>query len=218
MPVSTFFTIGSLSVPSSWIALIVAFVVAYSAIRFRFGKKHAEVIGDTFFYLVIVWKLSIVITDFGSIIRSPLAIFYFHGGTIGFFLGLLVVAGKVLWAFKKDRLDADGLQSLFTGVVLVQVVFQVVMVFLNEGEIIAQVVTIVVFALFGVFFWMNSRKAGSWPLQLALVFMAVHVFVAGVQPEGLIQTPLVTTLVIGIFFVAVFIQNRRTEDRSEGQI
>ena len=61
------------------------------------------------------------------------------------------------------------------------------MVLLNEGELIAQVVTVVVFGLFAVFFWMNSGKAGNWPVQLALVFMAVHVFVAAVQPDGFIQ-------------------------------
>ena len=41
----------NLSVSSSWIALIVAFVVAYSAVRVRYGKKHAEILSDAFFYL-----------------------------------------------------------------------------------------------------------------------------------------------------------------------
>ncbi|WP_342538851.1 hypothetical protein MKY15_02340 [Sporosarcina sp. FSL K6-1540] len=206
MPVTSFFTIGSLSVPSSWIALMVAFVVAYSAVRFRFGKKQAEIIGDAFFYLVIVWKLSIVLTDFNSVLRSPLAIVYFHGGAVGFYLGLLFIVGKTLWDMKKGRLDANGFRALFTGAVLVQVVYQVIMVLLNEGEMITQVVTVVVFGLFAVFFWMNSGKADNWPVQLALVFMAVHVFVAAVQPDEFIQTPLITTVVMGLFFVIVFMR------------
>ena len=206
MPVTSFFIIGSLSVPASWIALMTAFVVAYSAVRFRYGKKHAEIIGDAFFYLVIVWKLSIVLTDFDSVLRSPLAIVYFHGGVVGFYLGLLFIAGKILWDMKKGRLGADGFRALFTGAVLVQVVYQVMMVLLNEGEMIAQVVTIVVFGLFAVFFWMNSGKAGNWPVQLALVFMAVHVFVSAVQPDEFIQTPLISTVVMGLFFVIVFMR------------
>lgn len=206
MPVTTFFIIGSLSVPTSWIALITAFVVAYSAVRFRYGKKHAEMIGDTFFYLVVVWKLSIIFTDFDSILRSPLAIFYFNGGAVGFYLGLFFIGGKILWSMRKGRLSADGFRALFTGAILVQVVFQVMMVLLNEGEIIAQVVTIVVFAVFVIFFWMNSRKTGSWPLQLALLFMAVHIFVAAVQPEGFNQTPLISTLASGLFFVVIYVR------------
>ena len=204
MPVTKFFIIGSLSVPASWIALIVAFAIAYSAVRFRFGKKHAELIGDAFFYLVVVWKLSIIITDFGSILRSPLAVIYFHGGAVGFYLGLLFIGGKVLWDLKKGRLGAEGFLALFTGAVLVQAVFQVMMVLLNEGEIIAQVMTVVVFTVFAVFFWMNVRKAVNWPLQLAWVFMAVHIFVAAIQPEGFIQTPLISTLFIGLFFSVMY--------------
>ena len=92
-------------------------------------------LGDTFFYLVIVWKLSILFTDFDSVLRSPLAIFYFHGGVFGFYLGLLFIAGKILWEMKKGRLDVVGFRALFTGAVLVQVVYQVMMVLLNEGEI-----------------------------------------------------------------------------------
>lgn len=206
MPVTSFFTIGNLSVPSSWIALIAAFVVAYSAVRFRYGKKHAEIIGDAFFYLVIVWKLSLVLTDYESVLRSPLAIIYFNGGVVGFYLGLLFIAGKILWNMKKGLLGADGFRALFTGAVSVQVVYQVMMVLLNEGELIAQVVTVVVFGLFAVFFWVNSGKSGNWPVQLALVFMAVHVFVSAVQLDEFIQTPLISTLVMGLFFVIVFMR------------
>jgi len=206
MPVTSFFTIGSLSVPSSWIALMAAFIVAYSAVRLRYGKKHAEIIGDAFFYLVIIWKLSVVLTDFDSVLRSPLAIVYFHGGVVGFYLGLLFIAGKSLWDMKKARLGAEEFRALFTGAVLVQVGYQVMMVLLNEGELIAQVVTVVVFGLFTVFFWMNSGKAGNWPVQLVLVFMSVHVFVAAVQPDEFIQTPLISTVVMGLFFVIVFMR------------
>lgn len=206
MPVTSFFTIGSLSVPSSWIALMAAFIVAYSAVRLRYGKKHAEIIGDAFFYLVIIWKLSVVLTDFESVLRSPLAIVYFHGGVVGFYLGLLFIAGKSLWDMKKERLGAEEFRALFTGAVLVQVGYQVMMVLLNEGELIAQVVTVVVFGLFSVFFWMNSGKAGNWPVQLVLVFMSVHVFVAAVQPDEFMQTPLISTVVMGLFFVIVFMR------------
>jgi len=194
---------------------MVAFVVAYSAVRFRYGKKQAEIIGDAFFYLVIVWKLSIVLTDFDSVLRSPLAIVYFNGGSVGFYLGLLFIAGKTLWDMKKERLGAIGFRALFTGAIIVQVVYQVMMVLLNEGEMMAQVVTVVVFGLFTVFFWMNSGKVGNWPVQLVLVFMAVHVFVAAVQPNEFIQTPLISTVVMGLFFVIVFMRKVDWRDNYE---
>ena len=131
---------------------------------------------------------------------------YFHGGVVGFYFGLLFIAGKVLWDMKKGRLGADGFRALFTGAVLVQAVYQVMMVLLNEGELVAQVVTVVVFGLFAVFFWMNSGKAVIGRFNLHLLFMAVHVFVAAVQPAELVGTPLITTVLMGLFFVIVFMR------------
>lgn len=218
MPLTTYFTLGSLSMPSSWIALITAFVFAYTAIRFRYGKAHAAFVGDAFFYLVIVWKLSLFITDFNSILRSPLAIFYFHGGIVGYYLGLLFILGKVLWDLKKGRIDGEGIRALFTGAVLVQGVFQVLMVFLNEGELFAQVMTVTIFGLFTLFFWITSKKVENWSFQLVLLFMAVHVFVAATQPTGLFETPLVSTLLISVFFAVLFWKEGRVKGKLEDQL
>jgi len=166
---------------------------------------------------VIVWKLSLFITDFDSILRSPLAIFYFHGGIVGFYLGLIFISGKILWGLKKGRIDTDGIRALFTGAVLVQGVFQVMMVFLNEGELIAQVMTVAIFGLFTLFFWITSKKADIWSFQLVLLFMAVHVFVAAIQPTGLFETPLVSTLLIGVFFAILFLKESRIKGKLEDQ-
>ncbi|MBE1555037.1 hypothetical protein [Sporosarcina limicola] len=215
MTVTNYYIIGSFTVPSSWIALIVAFVVAYSAVRTRYGKKHAEILSDAFFYLVIVWKLSVILIDFSTVIRSPLTVLYFHGGILGFYFGLVFIIGKILWGVKKGRYHTDGLISLFSGAVLTQVVFQLLMVLLNEGEWVAQGMTIVVFTLFAVYFWLISGKSGNWTIQLALLFMAVHVFVASFQPKGLVGTPLITTIVNGILFAILFSLERRTENGME---
>ncbi len=204
MLVTHYFTIGNLSVPSSWIALIVAFVVAYSAVRVRFGKKYAEALSDAFFYLIIVWKLSVVITDFSSVIRSPLSLIYFNGGVVGFYLGLAFIAGKVLLDSKKGQLTAEGIRVLLMGAVVVQAMFQVMMVLLNEGQLVVQVVTVVGFTLFALFYWI---KGDGTALFIGL-FMTVHVFVAAWQPVGLVGTPLVTTLLVGCFFIALDRRNK----------
>ncbi|MFJ7932851.1 hypothetical protein [Sporosarcina sp. NPDC096371] len=204
MPVTHYFTLGNLSVPSAWIAFIVAFVVAYSAVRVRYGKKHAELLSDAFFYVVIVWKLSVLITDFSSVIRSPMSIIYFDGGVVGFYLGLAFVAGKVLVDRKKGRLAADGLRVLFTSTVIVQAVYQVMMVLLNDGQLVTQVVTIAVFGMFVVFYWIKDD--GTRPF--ILLFMAVHVFVAAWQPAGVVGTPVIVTVLLGCLFMAVDWRNR----------
>ena len=88
MAVTKMFIIGSLTVPSTWIALITAFVVAYSAVRIRIGKYTADILLDAVFYFIIVWKLSVIFTNFNTVIKSPLSIIYFDGGILGFYLGL----------------------------------------------------------------------------------------------------------------------------------
>ena len=108
---------------------------------------------------------------------------------------------------KKGRLDANGFRALFTGAVLVQVVYQVMMVLLNEGEMIAQVVTVVVFGLFAVFFWMNSGKADNWPVQLALVVHGGSCF-CGRCSTGmtLLRHRLFRLYSWDVFFVIVFMR------------
>ena len=63
------------------------------------------------------------------------------------------------------------------------------MVFLNEDGFVAQIVTVLIFTLFTLFVWINIEKSATWPFQLALMFMAVHLFVAAFQDEGLTGTP-----------------------------
>lgn len=157
------------------------------------------------FYVVIVWKLSVVLTDFSSIIRSPLSLVYFDGGVVGFYLGLVFIAGKVALDRKKGRLAAEGVQALVAGAVAVQTVYQVMMVLLNDGQLLVQIVTVVAFVLFALFYWIKSD--GSLPF--VWLFMAVHVFVAVWQPAGLVGTPFMTTLLIGCFFIALDWRNRR---------
>lgn len=200
MLVTELFIIGRTTVPSSWIALIVAFVVAYSAIRMKYGKSIAEVLADAIFYFMIVWKLSVIVTDFGSVIKSPLSIVYFHGGLVGFYLGLFVAAISVLIKLKRRGLARIDSVALFVGVVLIQAIYQVMMVLLNEGALVAQIMTIMFFTLFAIFIWIIVGKVESSPIQLALLFMAMHFFVAAFQPAGVLGTSVLATLMISLFF------------------
>ena len=218
MPVTTYYTIVSLTAPSSWIAIIIAFVIAYVAVRYRFGKKNAETLMDAFFYFVIVWKLSVLVVDFKSVIHSPLSLLYFNGGIVGYTLGIASAAAKFYWDKKKGRTEQNALLAILTGVILAQAAFQVSMVLLNDGEWIAQATTISGFIVFSIFFWLNSRKSVNWQLQLIGLFMLVHLFIASIQPGSLLNTSLLTNIGIGIYFILIFSAVKRKELRMEGQL
>ena len=203
MLVTNYFLIGNMSVPSSWIALIIAFVLSYSGIRLRFGRHAADLLADLIFTFIIVWKLSVIVTDFETVIHSPLSILYFHGGRVGIFLGLIVAIIKVFIEIKKQKLVKDRVIALFVGSVLIQSTYQVLMVLLNDGAVIAQVVTVIAFISFAISIWFSIAKTEGLLSGMALLFIVIHLFTSSFQPAGLFGTSVIVTVIMGSFFAIV---------------
>ena len=216
MTVTNFFLIGNFTAPSTWIALIIAFMLSYIAIRMKFGKQHATRFGDAIFYLILIWKLSVIITDFKIVINVPWAILFFNGGFVGFILGLIFIAFRTWLDWRKDRIDRDGLVALFLGSISVQAIFQIMMVFLNEGSMFASIGTVVIFLGLLIFVWRDVQSSGAHMIQLSLLFMASHLFVATIQPKGLMNPPLLVTFLIGLFFTALVMKKPFFEEIDGG--
>ena len=73
------YKIFSLTVPSTWIAFVLAAVITGIILYVKFGKEASSQFGDLVFVFIIVWKLSVVLTDFTTVIKYPLMILYFSG-------------------------------------------------------------------------------------------------------------------------------------------
>ena len=204
MPVTNYYHIASVTIPSTWIALIVACVAAYIGIRMKFGKSYAERFGDAVFYVIIIWKLSVIITQFDTVIHAPISIVYFNGGFVGFCLGLAFVAFRTVMDVRKEKLDGKGLVVLFTGAVVALALFQVMMAVLNNGGSFVKIITIVVFLAVAIVVWISAMKDGEQFVQLSWLVMAAHTFVAAVQPKGVFQPAHIVTLAIGLFFIVLF--------------
>lgn len=218
MTVTKLFLIGNFTAPSTWIAIIIAFLLSYIAIRLKFGKQPANRFGDAIFYVIIIWKLSVILTDFKIVINAPFALLYFNGGIIGFLLGLAFVAIRTWLDWRKSRIDKGTLVALFIGAVSVQAVFQVMMVLLNEGSLFARVGTAAIFIGLLLFIWKNVELTESHIVQLSLLFIAAHVFVAAIQPKGLLNPPLLVTVLIGLFFMALFVKEPIFEQTDGGKL
>ncbi|WP_432357623.1 hypothetical protein [Sporosarcina sp. UB5] len=218
MTVTKLFLIGNFTAPSTWIALIIAFIVSYIAIRLKFGKQPASRFGDAIFYLIIIWKLSVIITDFKIVLDAPFAILYFNGGIVGFLLGLAFVAFQAWRDWRKGRIDDDMLVAFFIGAVSVQAVFQVMMVLFNEGSSFARIGTAIIFIGLLLFIWKNVHQTGSYIVQFSMLFMASHIFVAAIQPKGLMNPPLLVTIGLGLFFIGIFVKERVFEQNDGGKL
>lgn len=197
VPVTQYYPIGSITLPSSWIAFIASFIVIYLFIRLYFGKVHGERIGDAFFYVVIIWKLSVILTDFSMVRQNPLSILYFHGGRVGWILGLITASALMIRRAYTERWARIDRWALLLGLVAWQAVYQVIMVFLNEGSLLAKVGTVLIFAVLIILVWWSERKGANTVAELAAIVVAGHFFVSALQ-GNLVNNAFIATIFIGL--------------------
>ena len=201
MQVNQFFIIGNTTLPSSWVALLLAFAITFVIIRFRFGKRISGMLMDSMFYFILVWKLSVILTDFTNVIKSPLSIIYFNGGQIGFYLGLIAGLLSIVIELKKNGLHKFEKLALFLGYVTIQSVFQLAMVLLNEGPMTAKYVTMIMFTLILLLFWTYTPKVENDFNQFALLFATSHFFTMLFQPSSYINDSFFTTIIVTVFVI-----------------
>lgn len=202
MPVTQYYPIGSITLPSSWIALIAGFIVTYLFIRLYVGKVHGERVSNIFFNVIIIWKLSVVLTDFSMVIKNQLSILYFHGGTFGWILGLIVAGLLIIRQVYKEKWERKDQWALLLAFICWQGVYQIAMTFLNEGSLLAKSGTVLLFiAIFLLACW-SERKKVNTVSELAAVFVAVHFLVSALQ-GNVLNTAWITTIFIGLLMWAV---------------
>lgn len=198
MFVTKYFLIGKVSIASSWVALIFSFILAYSVVRWKYGKSSADLLSDAIFYFIIVWKLSVVLTDFKTVIQFPLSIIYFHGGTTGVLLGIIAAAVKVFWEIKRKQLTNPQMMGLLLGTVWILSMYQVFIVLVNEGPVLIRFMTGIVFSVFGLVILLFIKQFEKLPYQLMMLMVVLHLFMSALQPAGLIQTPMFVAISLGI--------------------
>lgn len=198
MPVTQYYLIGKITVPSSWLAFVLSFVITWLFIRIYFGKREGETAGNLFFYTVIIWKLSVILTDFQTVIRHPLSILYFHGGLFGWLLAVVTAGLLTIRQGMKEKWDADQKWALLLGLVTWQTAFQILMALLNAGSMVSKSGTVIAFLLFWLLTWWSYRKGRNSVSDLAVVWLAVHFMVSAIQGD-IWNTALLTTLISALF-------------------
>ncbi|QTC40247.1 hypothetical protein I7V34_13740 [Bacillus sp. V3] len=93
------YNIGAFTFPGSWAAVIASFLLTFLFLFF-WNRKAGDWYSNAVFYFILTWKLSIIIVDFQTVIKHPLTILYFHGGTTGYWLGIAVV---LIYTFVKKE-------------------------------------------------------------------------------------------------------------------
>ncbi|MDW0111451.1 hypothetical protein [Sporosarcina aquimarina] len=210
MPVTDYFLLWKVTLPSTWISALIGFFFAWLAVRKKFGKLVADSWGDAIFTIIIVWKLSVIVTDFKTVRRAPMAILYFNGGIIGF-IGGIAAAALVLF-FSRKPMPNLLTQGVFTGIVFAQAGYQVSMAFLNDASLASKAITIIFFALLAILVYRYSAHE-ELPLSYSIgMFIAAHAFIAAIQPVGFKGIPFLATVIASVL---VLIIKNRIEKRTE---
>lgn len=182
MNTTEWFIIGSLTMPSNWIAVLLAMAITSGVIWLLHDRKTASKVLDYFILFILVWKLSAILTDFSMIIQQPLALLYFNGGTVGLYLGLLAV--WISW-FRKNAKDQVSHIIIFQVIGLMISLYSIAMVILNDNVFLAEFITLVMNIGILVGIWFTTRKNMEW---MHLVVLASLFFSTIYQPHGVLQT------------------------------
>lgn len=214
MPLTEYFLLWKVTVPSTWIAAILGFLLAWVAVRMKFGKLVAEIVGDVFFTIIIIWKLSVVVTDFQVVLKSPASILYFNGGLFGFIAGI-VIAVVLLVRSRKPK-PVGLTRGLFLALVSVQSGYQIMMAVLNNGTLASKVMTIVLFAALLVLAYVYAANVALPVVYGVGLLIAVHAFIAALQPVGFQGIPFIATVVTGVLLVIVHLLSENGGKQMEG--
>lgn len=204
------FSIRTLTLPATAVALLVAFFLVWLVIRVQFPKKWAGVYGDAVFTFILVWKFSVIVTDFKVVLAQPFALLYFNGGTIGVFLGVMAVSLQLWWNRKKNHFDETGIAACSWAIILTQSSYQCLVVLLNDNPTNSEVITLLVLSTLTVLILWKITAIN----RALFLYTFGLIIVAFFQPLGLWQ-PAVGVSVI-IFIVGIGVQRLASETKSFG--
>ena len=218
MHVTEWFIIKSLTIPSSWVAVLLAILITGIIMWRKFGKKTEDWYSDAAILFLLVWKLSVVITDFQMIVKSPLSILYFNGGKEGLLLGLIVALSRLLWQFKRRNWPKYELVAMLFSMVMIQSLYQLFMVLLNEAALWQKIITMVLFIGLSTLTWLKISISSIWQIQITILFLFIHIFVALIQPQGMLQTPLLVTAIFVFCGVVVYFLTNKHHELTEARL
>ncbi len=213
LPVTEWFIIKSLTVPSSWVAVLLALILTGIVVWRVFGKETEDWYSDAAILFLLVWKLSVVVTDFDMILDSPLSILYFNGGETGLYLGIIAALGRLFWQLRRKGWPERELVAMLIAMVMVQSMYQLFMVLLNEAEMWQKILTVLMFVGLTVLTWQKAKLSSVWRIQLTILFLAGHLFVSILQPRGFVQTPLFVTGLFVLCSVAIYVVTHKQQEQ-----
>lgn len=192
MTTTDWYIIYSLTMPSSWLAFFISIVAVAITLYLRFDKQLTSIFIDASFAFILVWKLSVIVTDFQTVLNQPLSILYFNGGYVGVGMGT-IAAFYVL--FKANYLEPKNYRTF---PLLMSSYYLFFMVLLNENNPALEIFILATALSALVLTWIGNQR-------LLLGVAVLLFFSTFFQPLGVFQP--YTFLLIGVGIgIEVFIR------------
>lgn len=192
---------GSITVPTKWLLLAVAFLISYLLLKLR--KKPAfsaivfDAISNSLFMGILVLKLSLLLLEPSLIIKNPMSLLYFTGGDLGYWLAVCIALLTFLWETKKNGLQFElSIKALFSYILYTILIYHGAQLFFNPGWDHA---LNLLFAAF-VFVWLFVAKKGFsyYPLLVgfALFQLVLTNLFGGTSYEYIFYSLLIVVLLL----------------------
>lgn len=205
----TYLLIGNVSVPLSWVAFVGASLVTILLLRWLFGKEMTDLFSDYLFTFVLVWKFSVVLTDFPVILQSPWTLLYFNGGTIGVLCGLLAVTLHLIIHMQKQKVHIHQLYGLSIGTIQLQSIIQLIIVLVGEEALLTKIVTVLGFGTILLFTISYQAKFQSMMREMNMIYIMAFLFLSAWQFEAIWQLAVLTAIIIGSVWVILYTYNEK---------
>ncbi|HBT72311.1 MAG TPA: hypothetical protein DEB37_08610 [Lysinibacillus sp.] len=186
------YSIRALTLPATAVALLITFFIVWLILRVQFSKKWSEVYADAIFTFLIVWKLSLLVTDFKAVVNNPMSLLYFNGGTIGVYLGVIVVSLQIWRKRHNLQFEKQDIIPCSWAIILTQSIYQMIVVLLNDNTTSSEIITLVVLSVLTIIIlWKLAAMK-----QALLLYTVGYLIVALFQTLGIWQTTVGVSVVL----------------------
>lgn len=199
------YTIGSFTFPSSWGAILTSFILTF-LLLFFVNRKASDWYANSVFYFLLVWKLSVIIVDLQTVIKHPITILYFHGGRVGYWLGLI---GAFLYIFfKKVDKRSNQVMAWMSTIVFFEFAFRIL-----ENEFLVAFIQFIMNSAILLFVRMKTKepKGDIWTVQMLIVFTLLQLFTRSFNGGFEFTTVTWTYILVMTYFIFLYVRRKHIE-------
>lgn len=197
------YTVGSASIPASWIAIVIAVLLTSIFLYFRKNRFVSDLFGNAIFIWLFIWKFSVILFQFKLSISNPLSILYFSGGIKGYWLGMTLA---FVYAYLKLRKHPHEKSSFVAAWVCVITFYEATSAFLVGESYVRMIILLVIGTLFIIFFLQKGDKK-YWSEQLFTLFIGIQAIQFSFRGE--LFTTEMGTYILMVIMISLPLTDRR---------